>query len=506
MGLEKLKIENNDTLDAIVAEMESFQIEIETNNNQQRNAKEVIQSLDENKLAAYIEKSFKNEDNEWLTYSEMKNNKFYPFMVQASIDLLSNKLKNTDGNVTKYDHDWNVVGQDQDWKTLDEWIDFYWWIDNIYGVWTQDIVEMIQKIYELNEDWLAGPQFFAKVCSVLKWENYVRDFKVKWYDDKPYKYWFENKDLKNNNNTEAKEIDWYKINLNDWITIWKYKDWMWYELNIPGVEWEFYAYKWRKDGEETILFWDPTKESGIWDHITVERTEWWITVKLKEKNKINATDKAEPKRESNENIEQNTTKINDDLYKELMKKTESILKDYIITPEHYNPEFRLVKYLGTEPIDYKFNFHDFLSSDGKKLDEEKLKETVESKMNELIQEREIQNEIKNDNNKFLSNIRWKIYSIEDILWEWYDKDDLTLKAFLSKFDNNKVEIDKDTKIEWDTLILEFDIKWKNKESERTIQKIELQDIINTEGKIDEQLFNKKLAEIINEIVNYYFSA
>ena len=105
MGLEKLKIENNDTLDAIVAEMESFQIEIETNNNQQRNAKEVIQSLDENKLAAYIEKSFKNEDNEWLTYSEMKNNKFYPFMVQASIDLLSNKLKNTDGNVTKYDHD-----------------------------------------------------------------------------------------------------------------------------------------------------------------------------------------------------------------------------------------------------------------------------------------------------------------------------------------------------------------------------------------------------------------
>lgn len=498
MGLENLKIEDNESLSEIVNQINELGISIE----KWKVAANVIESLNEEQLSNIIEKLFKVEENWeqlWLTYSEMKKNKFYPFMVQATIDLLSNHLGNK-----KIDINWTE--DIENWQTLDDWIKECGWIDNIYWSWTKNVVLIIQKYYGLKEDWFAGPQFFAKICSVFKWEKSVSNFKVKKYEDenKKYPHWFESDDLKNN--TESKEISWYKIELNNWITIWEYEDWIWYKLSIPSIEWDFYAYKWKKDNKETILFWHPQKNSGIWKYITVERNEWVIIVKLKEKNKINATDKGEPKRESNENIEQNTTKINDDLYKELMKKTESILKDYIITPEHYNPEFRLVKYLGTEPIDYKFNFHDFLSSDGKKLDEEKLKETVESKMNELIQEREIQNEIKNDNNKFLSNIRWKIYSIEDILWEWYDKDDLTLKAFLSKFDNNKVEIDKDTKIEWDTLILEFDIKWKNKKSERTIQKIELQDIRNIEGKIDEQLFNKKLAEIINEIVNYYFSA
>lgn len=512
MGLENLKLKNSETLDSIVDEIGELENEIKIRKTSGDTAADIIKSLDENHLTKYIENSLKEWDYR-LTYREMKNKPFYPFMVQATIDLLSNHLGDK-----KIDINWNE--NNDEGQTLDDWIKSYGWIDNIYGNWTKQVVLIIQKYYKgLEEDWLAGPQFFAKMCSIFRWEESVTNFKVKEYDEEnKYPYWFENNNLKNNN-TELKEIDWYEISLYDWITIWKYKDWMWYELNIPGVKWKFYAYKWKKDGEETILFWDPTKESGIWDHITVERNEWWITVKLKEKNKINATDKAESNYDTSESVEQSTTKINDSVYNVLIEETEGILKDYTIlsnnvnwwhsSSESLNPEFMVRKKLGKnydEHVDYKFNFHDFLSSDGKMLEKKKLKETVEAKMNELTQERQRENEIKNDNNRFLSNVRWKKYSIEDILWEWYNKNDLTLKAFLSKFDNNKVEIDKDTKIEWDTLILEFDTKWKNKKSERTIQKIELQDIRNTEGKIDKQLFNKKLAEIINEIVNNYFSA
>lgn len=512
MGLENLKIENKNLLDTIVDEIGELENEIKTKKTRWESAADIIQSLDKEHLTNYIENSLKEWDYR-LTYQEMKNKPFYPFIVQATIDLLSDELGDK-----KIDANWDE--NDDEGLTLDEWIKNCGWIDNIYGDWTKQIVLIIQKYYKgMEEDWFAGPQFFAKMCSIFKWQESVINFKVKKYDEKKkYPYWFENDDLKKNN-TESKEIDWYKINLYDWITIWKYKDQMWYELNIPGVEWEFYAYKWEKDSKATILFWNPVKNSGIWKYVTVERTEWWITVKLKGKNKTDTSDKTESIRTSSESVEKNTTKINNSVYNELIKETEGTLKNYTILSDNanwwysssgsFNPEFMVRKKLGTnydEHVDYKFNFHDFLSSDGKKLEKEKLKETVESKMNELAQERQREKEIKNDNDKFLSNIRWKIYSIEDILWEWYDKDDLTLKAFLSKFDNNKVEIDKDTKIEWNTLILEFDIKWKNKKLKWTIQKIELQEIRNTEWKIDAQLFKKKLAEIINEIVNNYFSA
>ena len=156
-------------------------------------AKEAINLLDKEKLISFIEQSLKVEGEsgkEWLTYSEMRQNPFFPFMVQSSIDLLSDELMNDDIEI-KYDENWN---EDEKWKTLDEYIGLYWWIDNIYWSWTWKTVKMVQNILWLEPaDGFAWPQFFEKVCSFLKWEDVdVSNFKVHWYDEEnKYPYGFE---------------------------------------------------------------------------------------------------------------------------------------------------------------------------------------------------------------------------------------------------------------------------------------------------------------------------
>jgi alanine-alpha-ketoisovalerate/valine-pyruvate aminotransferase len=51
----------------------------------------VIKSLDSNKWSSIVEKELMS-NGKWLTYGEMKSKQFYPFLVQSSIDLISNKL------------------------------------------------------------------------------------------------------------------------------------------------------------------------------------------------------------------------------------------------------------------------------------------------------------------------------------------------------------------------------------------------------------------------------
>lgn len=154
-------------------------------------ANEIIKSLNESQLTSFIEKSFKNEKWERLTYSQMKQNQFYPFMVQSAIDLLSDKLKDE-----KYDEDGKV--DKTNWKTLDEWIKDCGWIDNKYWQWTRDVVWIVQNILSIHDDWNAWPQFFAKICSIFKWEKNVSDFKVQWYDENnKYKYNFDDWNMEN---------------------------------------------------------------------------------------------------------------------------------------------------------------------------------------------------------------------------------------------------------------------------------------------------------------------
>ena len=239
-------------------------------------AQEAIKKLDENQLTWFIEKSFKNGNNEWLTYSEMRQNSFYGFMVQSAIDLLSDKLK-SDGGGDKYGKNWHI---DKNGKTLDEWIKNYGWIDNKYWPWTRKVVEIVQNILKINPDWAAWPQFFAKVCSVLKWEGNVWEFKVKWYDnnDNKYKYTF-NKDNSINiseiTNTStgsewSSESEWSSKPLDNKV----YNN-LKSSINLP----DYARFSFSNNPYISIDVWTKDTTSGTWQY---NKVYWTLEINIKD--------------------------------------------------------------------------------------------------------------------------------------------------------------------------------------------------------------------------------
>lgn len=161
-------------------------------------ANDSIKSLTENQLATYIEKSFKNKENgAWDDYKTMKTNPFFGFMVQSSLDLLSDifgdKKFNKDGKEA------SANSNSKDFKSLDEWLSIWWWIDNVLDTNTNTAVRIVQKILWLNVDGAAGPQFFAKVCSIFHWEEDVdaNHFSVNWHEN--YAYNIDSSNSWNNN-------------------------------------------------------------------------------------------------------------------------------------------------------------------------------------------------------------------------------------------------------------------------------------------------------------------
>lgn len=172
-------------------------------------AADTIQNLNETQLTNFIEKSFKNnETHKWKPYSQMKKDTFYPFMVQATIDMFSNKLWDK-----KFDKDGNL--DNENWKTLDDRIKEYGWIDNRYWPNTRKLVSTVQKILKINDDWLAGPQYFHTICSALNWSD-LDDFAVEWIEN--YQYWIDD-NIKNNlkenresNLINALNLKWHEFN------------------------------------------------------------------------------------------------------------------------------------------------------------------------------------------------------------------------------------------------------------------------------------------------------
>ncbi len=55
-------------------------------------ALESIEDLSAHQLAGFIEKELQTENGEWLPYSLMKKKPFYAFMVQAALDVVSDKM------------------------------------------------------------------------------------------------------------------------------------------------------------------------------------------------------------------------------------------------------------------------------------------------------------------------------------------------------------------------------------------------------------------------------
>lgn len=169
-------------------------------------ADEIVKNLNATQLVDLINKSFKVQDtNVWQQYWEMKKNKFYFFTVEAAIDLLSDKLvKEVNGQKVeqKFNEEW-IPDDSENWHTLDWYLNREWWIDNKYS---RNLVKLVQKILWIKKeqcDGLAGPQFFAKISSVLSW-NPISEFKVQWYDDQNrYKYGLDDDIANYNQQVEA---------------------------------------------------------------------------------------------------------------------------------------------------------------------------------------------------------------------------------------------------------------------------------------------------------------
>lgn len=178
-------------------------------------AKDVISNADAAKLAGLIETNFKS-DGVWKRYGDMKKDSFYNFYVEATIDLLSDKLLDNDGNEKKFSFNW------KDW-TLDDHLKDLNWIDNNYS---RDLVKLAQKamwIKESQQDGLAWPQFFAKACSILSW-NWISDFRVNWFEwNNRYKYDLDDDIANYNQQLEKQNSD--RESLISKLNLKNYSDW-----------------------------------------------------------------------------------------------------------------------------------------------------------------------------------------------------------------------------------------------------------------------------------------
>lgn len=295
MSLENYSIPENKESENLAKEIDDVLESI--NKEESQAAAEFIKSLDKNNLSNFIEKQLKEGDS-WLTYWEMKNKSFYAFMVQSSIDLISDKLKDNNNNERKFDENWDM--DDENWKTLDGWLKQKWWIDNKYWWWTRALVKMVQKILWIHDDWFAGPQYFANVTAFIKGDK-INSFDVKNVEEYKYsnisdkvigeekKEWdeLEIQEKKITSLNELpKNIDDYKFNkyiYRVWTTVYEfYKDW--YVLKTYKNE-ETSDYKTIKLTYEQIKndFGDDVDLSFIKQKKYLEKAKEWL---LNSKKKI----------------------------------------------------------------------------------------------------------------------------------------------------------------------------------------------------------------------------
>lgn len=443
-----------------------------------------LEELNQDQLASFLAKNYFSDGVK--SYAEYRKTwKILNFSMKAALQLLSK------WDQSKYDDKWNET-TDENGKTIDELIWSKWGIDLDDD---PTLIKILQRKVWAEPDGKPGPQTIASVISALggdvsnfyEWINtlYSKNEKFQIKNVAEFTIWWTNYKYDKNQITIWKEGDktkiTYKGNIKEVDTT----------KNPPVCEWFTFENGWIKKSN--------TKTDQSW--------EGW--------NTGNNTGNKEST--NNTNDIENDEKINSDLYNTLVNEIRTILNNYTVTTcvanwwyswwPDFNPMFQVSKNTGNgRCVSHKFNLHNFITENGKKLDKEKLKTSIESEMNKLVKEDVEKINKGKDENNFISSIRWKTYTAQEIFWNEYDKDDLALKAFLAKFKDNKIEIDKDSKIVWETLHLEFDITWINKKSPRTKQEIGLDKIRNWSWKIDTTLFKKELAKTITKIVNDVFSA
>ncbi len=274
-----------------------------------KEANSVIKNLDENQLSDFIDKSLKDTDWNWCTYVEMKNHPFYAFMVQSSLDLLSDKI-------------WKM---NINWKnqSFDEYFKENRWIDNKYWNWTFNAVRAFQKKYWLSVDWQAWSQFFQKICDLMRnvpeWndklelsgdnrENVnikdISNLKLNWWeivtDYWGAQIWYIKMDWETPtiiSNVKRKFVDWDRVKIVGKNFVYdKWEFCVISEIDPVVIHWNEIPWNlvdgWNKEDDSTDwdnnldaevwLQWNSVAE-WIWESITIENVSslqlvWWETV------------------------------------------------------------------------------------------------------------------------------------------------------------------------------------------------------------------------------------
>lgn len=512
-----------------------------------------LKSMKENQFASFVKKSFKNQEWEWQTYSQMKRNPYYWFMVQAAIDMLSDKLKEN-GVEKKFNDNWEP---NQNWKTLDELINDAGWIDNKYWPKTRKIVMLVQKILKINVDGSAGPQFFAKVCSVLEWRGIVEDFKVQWYDNDSNTYRF-NFDDKNKSNEDS--LDSYKFGINtikveNWITL----DSSHY-ISYNGIELGQFPYVTEK-GVIELSHNNKYDAKKKW-MVTIRKT-WDATYKLEYQSPVNQPDKNSKQNKSETQVQnneqkkaenvgensddnmaqkfnyeyingnygwhyilslkdktENTTPINSNLYKiqfdslaqtfsnngwyYWFKRDPYTWYNYASNPyvwvNCWSHDSASMGNAAKDPdFKVKINLHDFMKNDDWSLDND----GILRELNRIKSQFENSNAIAKSKNELYSSIN--TFTLKEI-WLWDKANQPWYIALMDYFEDWKIKIDKKHTLpkrdnSWN-LIFDLDPKWSwSCPDYFTGIKIKNSELINSQWKYDIEQFKIAFAKKLDEIVN-----
>ena len=204
---------------------------------------------------------------------------------------------------------------------------------------------------------------------------------------------------------------------------------------------------------------------------------------------------------------ENLNKFNKKVFKVLKRQCKAVVKELGLTIYNYdlNPVIRVdlkaeenywTYWYKTESI----NLHNFVD-DNWVFDIEWFKEMVIKKNKEYNDALKADYEMRQEEQKFLSTIKWIKYSIEDLYWE---KDKWAFyEAFFERFkENNILQFDQYTNFSWGDLVLNFNTKVKGWEW-RT-QRINKSELKWEDWKYSEEIFKEKLRGIVTKIVEEKF--
>ena len=484
---------------------------------------ETIENLTKEQLATYIESSFKHSDW-WDNYSTMVWNHYHWFMVQAALDFLSDKYQDK-----KYDESGE---ENEEGKSLDEWIELWWWIDNKIGSKTQTAVRIAQKILWIHVDWYAGPQFLAKVCAVLRWQSNPTDFVVR---EKPnYSYNFNNKSKTinvwwNNNAEQSSNIEFsYSSDISDLVPkenwdIQIFKDWK-YSWCYLKKDWNSYkiAYdKWYDKNKRWEFKFDSNKNTIIYigaSQVVQEKESTHVKNENRTEFKLTTWSSNYGSRYNLE-LGNNDNPIESQLYKiqydNLATKFSNDGGYYWFSRSQYtwynyasNPFVWVNCWshnsasMGNAAQDpdfkVKINLHDFMKTDWSIDNDKIIKE-----LNIVKSQHENANAITESKNSLYSSINE--FTLDEI-WLWDKKTQAGYIALMSYFDNWKIKIDKKHTLPKrdDSWNLNFDLdpKWRwNCPKYFTSIKIYKKEMTDRQWKYSIWQFKKAFGKKIDEIVN-----